>query len=1249
MGRGATTGDDLDRKIAAAQRRVSELRELLPEDSLLEAGERGRVLEELSNSLEEMAATRPAAEPDRQRYQDLFEFAPDAYLVTDDKGTIREANRSAAALLGVSQPQLIGLPVTSFAAAGERRAFRSRLSPLLKGRGREEDWQVRLRPRRGRPFTASLSVVPALGPQGEPEGLRWLVRDVTVRQRAQEALRAALEDSGRRRAEVSALLEAARSVLTCGEFKTAARAIFDSAKGLTGATSGYVALLSKDGTRNEVLFLDAGGLPCTVDPSLPMPIRGLRAEAYRSAQAVYENDFAHSAWARYMPEGHAALDNVLFAPLILGEKVVGLLGLANKPGGFNPDDARMVSALADLAAIALSNSRTWELLQASEASYRTIFEAVNDAIIVYEAHTGAVLDTNQLASAMFGYGPEEARRLTVKDLCADEAPCCCQDALRRMGEAAQGEPQLLEWLARDKGGRSFWTEATLKRAFVGGRDCVLAAYRDITERKRAEEEMALLARFPAENSSPVLRVSREGVIIYANSASQPLLSFWRCQVKDPLPQEWRSLALEVLQGGVPTETELACGDRFFLLSLAPVVEAGYVNVYGMDITERKKAEEALRESEERLDLSLTGAGLGLWDWDLITGEVVFDERYVSAIGFAPEGGLPTLGRQWFARMHPEDEPFVTKAVQDHLDGRTERLSVEFRMPMPAGQWRWVHSRGRITGRDGSGRPSRITGTLTDITGRKLAEQALRKAHDELEVRVQERTRELKETNAALQAEITERIRAKKAVEAERQRLYDVLETLPVYAVLLTPDYHVAFANRFFRERFGEAHGRRCFEYLFGRTEPCEKCETYKILDTKAPLFWEWTGPDGRDYDIFDFPFTDSDGSPLILEVGIDITGRKQAEKALKEINETLEQRIAERTAELSAQKQLLEAVFESSHVQLVFLDRDFNFVRVNEAYARACARSKEEFAGRNHFELYPSDAQAIFERVRDTGRPYMAVARPFIFPDHPEWGETYWDWTLTPVKDPTGLVTGLVFSLVDVTGRIRQQRQLEEANRLKDEFLSMASHELKTPITSIKIFAEMAIRRPEMVKAEFLSRVLRQTDQLSTLINDLLEVSRLQLGRMPVDMRRLDLPALLREVCARPALEARLNFNPPPQASLVVTGDPVRLEQVFTNLVDNALKYSPEGSRIRLRVSRRGDKARVEVQDEGIGIAPEHLPHIFERFYKPGPQQAVYSGLGVGLYISKEIVGRHGGRIWAESEVGQGSTFFVELPLAENR
>ena len=211
--------------------------------------------------------------------------------------------------------------------------------------------------------------------------------------------------------------------------------------------------------------------------------------------------------------------------------------------------------------------------------------------------------------------------------------------------------------------------------------------------------------------------------------------------------------------------------------------------------------------------------------------------------------------------------------------------------------------------DPSGASKRLTGGLKasnssraelekEIADRELVEEELRLHRDHLEELVKERTRELREANAILQTEIIERQRAEETIEVERQRLNDVLEMLPVYVILLAPDYHVPFANRFFRERFGESHGQRCFEYLFNRHEACENCETYTVMKTGAPHRWAWTGPDGHNYDIFDFPFTDKDGSHLIMEVGIDVTEQMQAQQALHKAHDELEMRVRERTREL---------------------------------------------------------------------------------------------------------------------------------------------------------------------------------------------------------------------------------------------------------------------------------------------------------------------------------------------------------------
>ena len=200
--------------------------------------------------------------------------------------------------------------------------------------------------------------------------------------------------------------------------------------------------------------------------------------------------------------------------------------------------------------------------------------------------------------------------------------------------------------------------------------------------------------------------------------------------------------------------------------------------------------------------------------------------------------------------------------------------------------------------------------------RQQADKALKRAYEELEERVRSRTSELIETNRKLDLEITERKKAELQAETERQRVNGILELMPAYLILLTPDHHVAYSNRYFRERFGDSHGKRCFEYLFGRQEPCEGCITYKVLDDNLPKTWEWTGPDDRIYSIHDFPYSDSDGSPLIMEMGIDITSLKKAESGLVALNENLEQKVSERTSELLQSYERLDILSQTSSLLL---------------------------------------------------------------------------------------------------------------------------------------------------------------------------------------------------------------------------------------------------------------------------------------------------------------------------------------------
>ncbi len=199
----------------------------------------------------------------------------------------------------------------------------------------------------------------------------------------------------------------------------------------------------------------------------------------------------------------------------------------------------------------------------------------------------------------------------------------------------------------------------------------------------------------------------------------------------------------------------------------------------------------------------------------------------------------------------------------------------------------------------------------------------------------------------------------------------------------------------------------------------------------TPLTLRWIRKDGTMIwtEQRNVPFYDQAGNLIAIEgIARDITRRKQAEK------------------ELSERSRLLEAFFANALTCIVLLDRNFNFIRVNEAYARACARDLPEFPGHNHFEFYPSNAQPIFEEVVRTKKPFQTFARPFVFPDHPEWGTIYWDWTLVPILDSAGEVEFLVFTLNDVSERVRAEGALRE----REEYLTHLMNTMGDAVFTVK-------------------------------------------------------------------------------------------------------------------------------------------------------------------------------------------------------
>jgi signal transduction histidine kinase len=255
----------------------------------------------------------------------------------------------------------------------------------------------------------------------------------------------------------------------------------------------------------------------------------------------------------------------------------------------------------------------------------------------------------------------------------------------------------------------------------------------------------------------------------------------------------------------------------------------------------------------------------------------------------------------------------------------------------------------------------------------------------------------------------------------------------------------------------------------------------------------------------------------------------------------------------------------------------------------------------------------------------------------------------SPVLNTDGEVSGVVAVLRDITA----QKELE---RMKSNFLSVVSHELRTPLHSIKGFVEIILMGKTgpvtELQEDFLKTVRTQTTVLQRMIDDLLEFSRMEAGRVKLHLAEVSLPAVAHAVVmklAPLAEEAGLQlYLALPDDLPEINGDRVRLEQVLTNLVENAIKFTPSGGQIHVSGERAGDRVRLTITDTGIGIPPAEQGKIFDRFYQvDGSERRAYRGTGLGLSICKHIVERHNGRVWVESDgvPGHGSRFHVELPV----
>jgi PAS domain S-box-containing protein len=263
--------------------------------------------------------------------------------------------------------------------------------------------------------------------------------------------------------------------------------------------------------------------------------------------------------------------------------------------------------------------------------------------------------------------------------------------------------------------------------------------------------------------------------------------------------------------------------------------------------------------------------------------------------------------------------------------------------------------------------------------------------------------------------------------------------------------------------------------------------------------------------------------------------------------------------------------------------------------------------------------------------------------------------TVSPVRNKKGEIIGASKIARDITEKIEAEKKqqlytakLQELNKYKDEFMAMASHEIKTPLTIIKANLDLLLLKiPEDDNSLFVHKTLKHVNKLNALINDLLDISKINSGKLELKLADFDMNILMKEVIhnIQQLTSIQIFFNENNE-KLLAHGDIDRIELVLTNLLTNAIKYSPGSKEIFADAFKCNDNITVRVRDNGIGIPQEDLTNIFSRFYRVSGLSSTFNGSGIGLYISREIINRHGGKIWTESEINKGSSFYFSIPAS---
>jgi PAS domain S-box-containing protein len=747
----------------------------------------------------------------------------------------------------------------------------------------------------------------------------------------------------------------------------------------------------------------------------------------------------------------------------------------------------------------------------------------------------------------------------------------------------------------------------------------------------------------------------DGRYVDVNEAGCRMLGYSRKEIlsksiTDLIPpsdvQRLWSERARLLNGGVGAGewTILTKGGTYLPIEVSTkILPDGRWQAFVRDISERKRAEDILRHAQERFELALKGADLAAWDWNVRTGEVIFNARWAEMRGRKPADVIPHVD-SWTNGMHPEDSPAAQKVYNDCIEGGRSEFEMEYRVATKSGEWIWVLDRGKVFARDENGRATRMVGTELDVTPRKRAEEALRLSEAKFSGIV------------SISADAIISIDEGQRITLFNEGAEKIFGRSKADAIGATLDILVP-------ERFRARVRRHVESFLAGP-------------DTARRM----AGPTyGLRKDGEEFPADAAiskiivGGSPILTVALRDMTQQKRVES---------EQRLLAQVGSVLAGT--VEFEDRLDHVARLAVGdlADFSIIDIAEAdgvikRARVVGRDPSSAPVCEALMQLKLDGQHphCAGSVLRTGQPLLiAELTPDIIRSWPGTADQL--ATIEAAGPKSGLAVPLtargkvlgalaliscsrIFGQADLSlaaaiaqraalslDNARLYRAAQRATQARDNMLGIVAHDLRNPLAAIVTL--VAVLRRNGVDKEIVDEMEYAASRMSRLIQDLIDVTRVEAGRLSLGMARISAGEVISEsleaqrpLASAASLELRLDAA---EGLPDLSADHDRLLQVFENLIGNAIKFTGPGGQIVVGAKARAGEVLFSVADTGRGIASAHLPHLFNRFWQA--PEAMRRGAGLGLPIVKGIVEAHGGRVWVESAPERGSTFFFTIPAA---